>query len=97
MENLAQIKEKVKVCIIDALELKGVSPSDIENDASFFGTEDTPGLIQDSLAVLEIASRISEEFDVSPSEFGESSFQSVNTLSDKIFALLAKESLAASN
>jgi acyl carrier protein len=91
MENLNEIKEKVKLCIIDALELKDVTPAELDNDASFFGTEDTPGLIQDSLAVLEIASRLSAEFDVSPTEFNESSFQNVTTLSVLIHKLTSNE------
>lgn len=89
MENLNEIKEKVKLCIIDALELKDATPADLDSDASFFGTEDAPGLIQDSLAVLEIASRLSAEFDISPTEFNESSFKSVTTLSELIHKLTA--------
>ena len=97
MENLVEIQEKVKICIIEALGIEDVEPGDIENETSFFGTDDTPGLIQDSLAVLEIASRLSEEFDLSPSEFGESSFQNVNTLSHMIQQKLAKEPVSVAN
>ena len=91
MENLNEIKEKVKLCIIDALELKDVTPADLDSDASFFGTEDAPGLIQDSLAVLEIASRLSAEFDISPTEFNEASFKNVTSLSELIVKLTSGE------
>ncbi len=91
MENLNEIKDKVKLCIIDALELTDVTPADLDSDASFFGTEDAPGLIQDSLAVLEIASRLSAEFDISPTEFNEASFRNVTTLSELIYKLTSTE------
>lgn len=93
MENLNEIKEKIKLCIIDALELKDVTPADLDSDASFFGTEDAPGLIQDSLAVLEIASRLSAEFDISPTEFNEASFKSVTTLSEMVRNLTSPEAV----
>jgi acyl carrier protein len=91
METLNEIKDKVKLCIIDALELKDVTPADLDSDASFFGTEDAPGLIQDSLAVLEIASRLSAEFDISPTEFNEASFKNVTSLSELIVKLTSGE------
>lgn len=97
MENLNEIKEKVKLCIIDALELKDVTPADLDSDASFFGTEDTPGLIQDSLAVLEIASRLSAEFDISPTEFNEASFKSVTSLSELIHKLTSAETVSVAS
>ena len=94
MENLDQIREKVKVCIIESLGMDEVSPSDITNDMPFFSTDDTPGLIQDSLAILEVASRVSEEFGILPSDFGSDSFQNVNTLSETIHSLVYQEETA---
>ncbi|MBT34534.1 MAG: hypothetical protein CMO01_33140 [Thalassobius sp.] len=93
METLSQIQEKIKVCIIEALEIDGASPEDIGNEDPFFGTDEEPGIIQDSLAILEIASRLSEEFGILPSEFNETSFQNVNVLSEMIYNRLAEESL----
>ena len=94
MEPLDQIREKVKVCIIESLGMDEVSPSDITNDMPFFSTDDTPGLIQDSLAILEVASRVSEEFGILPSDFDGDSFQNVDTLSATIQKCLSVEATA---
>ena len=96
MEQLEQIREKVKVCIIESLGMDDVTPGDITNDMPFFSTEETPGLIQDSLAILEVASRVSEEFGILPSDFDGDSFQNVNTLSETIQrCLLQAEAVVA--
>ncbi len=84
MKDLKQIQDTVKQTIIDVLELEGLTPADIDNDAPFFGTEEEPGIIQDSLAILEISTVLGEEFDIIPTEFNEESFQNVNTLSEMI-------------
>ena len=94
MEQVDQIREKVKVCIIESLGMEEVDPSDITNDMPFFSTGDTPGLIQDSLAILEVASRVSEEFGILPSDFDGDSFQNVNTLSITIQKCLSQEAAA---
>ncbi len=95
MEQVDQIREKVKFCIIESLGMDDVETSDITNDMPFFGTEDTPGLIQDSLAILEVASRVSEEFGILPSDFDGDSFQNVNTLSATIQKRLLETEVAA--
>jgi acyl carrier protein len=84
MKDLQQIQDTVKQTIIDVLEMEGVTPADIDNDAPFFGTEEEPGIIQDSLAILEISTVLGEEFDIIPTEFNEEAFQNVNTLSAMI-------------
>jgi len=82
--ELTQIQQTVKQTIIDVLELEDVTPEDITNDQPFFGTDEEPGLIQDSLAILEISTSLGEEFDIIPTEFNEDSFQNVVTLSEMI-------------
>lgn len=53
--KIEEIQKKVKQCIIDVLELEDTETSDISNEEPFFGTEEEPGIIQDSLAILEIS------------------------------------------
>jgi acyl carrier protein len=84
MKDLTQIQDTIKQTIIEVLELDDITPADIDNDAPFFGTEEEPGIIQDSLAILEISTVLGEEFDILPTEFNEESFQNVNTLSAMI-------------
>ena len=82
--ELNVIQEKVKQCIIDVLELDNTTTEDIKNDAPFFGTDEERGIIQDYLAVLELSTRLGEEFGIIPTEFNEESFQNVETLSAMI-------------
>ena len=82
--KIEEIQKKVKQCIIDVLELEGTETSDISNEEPFFGTEEESGIIQDSLAILEISTRLGEEYEIDFTEFNEESFQNVNTLSEMI-------------
>ena len=82
--KIEEIQKKVKQCIIDVLELEDTETGDISNEEPFFGTEEEPGIIQDSLAILEISTRLGEEYEIDPTEFNEESFQNVNTLSEMI-------------
>lgn len=97
MENqsIENIQLKVKETIIEVMEMEGTNPEDIGITDSFFGDEETPGLIEDSLAILEISSALSEEFDVDPSFFNEDSFQNVETLSNMIAENMHKEIVEA--
>ncbi len=81
MKDLNEIKAFVKELIVDVMEYEDMSADQIKDDAPFFGTEDEPGLIHDSLAILEIATRLGEEYDIMPEDFTEDAFTDVNTLS----------------
>jgi acyl carrier protein len=78
------IQDKIKEIIIDVLRL-GVSPAEVSVTAPFFSSgPDNPGLIEDSLAILEISSRIAEEFNLAPGDIDESHFLDIATLSAAI-------------
>jgi acyl carrier protein len=84
MESKQAITIKVKEILIDVLNLDQ-TPNQINNNQSLFGTDDSPGLFDDSLAVLEVTSVLMAEFDADASIFNEESFQSVNSLSECIY------------
>ncbi|KAA3628837.1 MAG: acyl carrier protein [Bacteroidetes bacterium] len=80
-KNLTEIKKEIKEVIIDVLCLD-IQPEDIQDDQSFFGTETEPGIIEDSLVILEIATVLSEKYDIPPTEFSEDTFVNVNSLAE---------------
>lgn len=84
MYQLDTIKASVKNIVLQTLQVDGVS-IEFDDQTPFFGTEDHPGVIQDSLAILEISSKLAEEFMLLPSDFNEDAFQNVQTLSEHIF------------
>ena len=84
MENKQVLTTKVKEILIDVLNLDQ-TPDQIDNNQPLFGTDDSPGLFDDSLAVLEVTSVLMAEFDADASIFNEESFQSVNSLSECIY------------
>ncbi|KMQ66471.1 hypothetical protein JET18_13015 [Chryseobacterium sp. L7] len=79
------IKKEIKEIIIDVLKLD-LTPDQIDNEKSLFGSEDDPesGIIQDSLVVLEIATVLSEKYNIDPSEFNEQTFMNINSLADLV-------------
>ncbi|SHL28386.1 hypothetical protein SAMN05444360_10121 [Chryseobacterium carnipullorum] len=79
------IKKEIKEIIIDVLKLDMTSDQ-IDNEKSLFGSEDDPetGIIQDSLVVLEIATVLSEKYNIDPSEFNEQTFMNINSLADLV-------------
>lgn len=81
--NLASIKTEIKKVLIDVLRLD-ISPKDIKDDQSFFGTEENPesGIIEDSLVILEVATILSEKYDIPPTDFNEETFINVNSLAN---------------
>lgn len=87
MKDVNQIKLFVKELIVEVMEYEDLSPDQIQDDSPFFGTEEEPGLIHDSLAILEIATRLGEEYDIMPEDFNEEAFTDVNSLS----ALIAEK------
>ena len=82
-QRVQEIKTEIKEVLIDVLRLD-MTPEDIKDDQSFFGTEEDPesGIIQDSLVILEIATILSEKYDIPPTDFNEETFINVNSLAD---------------
>ena len=82
MEDLIiEIKEKV----IEALNLDGMTPADIDNDAPLFGDE---GLGLDSIDVLELIVFLEKNYGIrlaTPQE-GKAVFQSIVVMADYVNA-----------
>jgi acyl carrier protein len=79
-----EITFKVKEILVESLNLQE-NASEIEDTQPLFGTNDSPGLFDDSLTVLEVTSAIMAEFDLEASVFNENSFFTVETLSETIY------------
>ena len=80
MESLIN---EIKLKLIDALNLDGMTPEDIDNNAPLFGDE---GLGLDSIDVLELIVLLERNYGIrlaSPAE-GKQVFQSVAVMADYI-------------
>ena len=80
---MSELKEKLKVQIIEQLNLEDSSPSDIQDDTILFGDE---GLGLDSIDALEFIVLLESNYGIKiadPSE-GRDIFQSVNSLAEYI-------------
>lgn len=91
-KNIEVVKREIKEVIIEVLRLE-ITPDDIKDDQSFFGTEEDPesGIIEDSLVILEIATILSEKYDIPPTDFNEETFTNVNSLADLAMKALNEE------
>lgn len=76
---MSDLKENLKVQIIEQLNLEDLTPADIQDDAPLFGDQ---GLGLDSIDALEFIVLLDSNYGIKiadPSE-GKEIFQSVNTL-----------------
>jgi acyl carrier protein len=78
--NRAELEEEVKVLIIDALELEGVSPEDISSTESLF----SGNLGLDSIDGLEIGIALKRKYGIVPNSGHKKYFSSISTLVDLI-------------
>lgn len=80
----AALKQKIKETLVEELDLEGVTPAAIEDDAPLFGA----GLGLDSLDALQLAMAVEEHFGVQvpDGEGGRAAFASVSALADYITA-----------
>ncbi len=79
---MSDLRETLKVQIIEQLNLEDVSPADIENDAPLFGE----GLGLDSIDALEFIVLLEQHYGIriaDPSQ-GKEIFHSVDSLADYI-------------
>jgi acyl carrier protein len=77
MDNL---KEQLKKQIIEVLNMEGVTPADIKDDATLFGG----GLGLDSIDALELIVMLEHQYKIkiaNPEE-GKAVFESINSLAD---------------
>jgi len=76
---MSDLKETLKVQIIEQLNLEDLTPADIQDDAPFFGND---GLGLDSIDALEFIVLLEQHYGIKiadPSE-GKEIFQSLNSL-----------------
>lgn len=79
---MEELIEKLKLQIIDALNLEGMTPEDIDNDAPLFGD----GMGLDSIDALELIVVLDKNYGIklkSPAE-GQTVFKSINCIADYI-------------
>lgn len=78
-----ELKEKLKMMIIEELQLEDITLEEIEDDAPLFGDE---GLGLDSLDAVELVVQLQIHFDVEIQnmEEGRPAFQSIDSLAEFI-------------
>lgn len=79
------IRRKLKQIIVEELNLEGIRPDDMADDALLFGKE---GLGLDSLDAVELAVLLQKHFGVEIKDMakGREVFRSINTLADYVEA-----------
>ena len=81
--KLAEIREKLKVLLVDQLSLDDVEPDEIEDDAELFGE----GLGLDSLDAVEIVVMLQRNFgmEVKDMEKSREVFRTISTLAEYVY------------
>jgi len=81
--KLAEIREKLKVLLVDQLSLEDITPDEIEDDAELFGE----GLGLDSLDAVEIVVMLQRNFgmEVKDMEKSREVFRTISTLADYVY------------
>ena len=81
--KLAEIREKLKVLLVDQLSLDDVTPEEIEDDSELFGE----GLGLDSLDAVEIVVMLQRNFnlEVKDMEKNREVFRTISTLADYVY------------
>jgi acyl carrier protein len=82
MSEVATVQDRIKRLIVESLNLEGMKPEMIEDDAPLFGE----GLGLDSVDALELVVALEKEFGIKikSQEIGREVFSSVSTLSEFI-------------
>jgi acyl carrier protein len=82
--KLAEIREKLKVLLVDQLSLEDVTPEEIGDDTELFGT----GLGLDSLDAVEIVVMLQRNFgmEVKDMEKSREVFRTIGTLADYVYS-----------
>jgi len=87
MSGTSPIRSRIKHLLVDALQLEGLAPSKIADDAPLFAE----GLGLDSVDALELVVALEKEFGIriQNHEVGKEAFASVSALADFIERRLA--------
>ena len=82
-QQLSEIRTKLKELLVSNLNIEGVTPDQIQDDAPLFGE----GLGLDSLDAVEIVVILQRHFnvEVKDMEKGREIFRSVNTLANYVY------------
>jgi acyl carrier protein len=82
MSEVISTQDRIKRLIVESLNLEGIKPETIEDDAPLFGE----GLGLDSVDALELVVALEKEFGIKikSQEIGREVFSSVSTLSEFI-------------
>lgn len=77
-----ELKERLKVEVIETLNLEDLTPADIKNDTVLFGDE----LGLDSIDALELIVLLERKYDlaIANAEEGKTVFTSINTMAEFI-------------
>lgn len=85
-----ELSERVKEIIKSSLEdIDQIG--EINDDTPLMGTEEEPGIFENSLCVLEVTSALVTEFDVDPAIFNKDTFVTVGTLVDAIYKAIEEK------
>ena len=60
--NVEELKNEIKVLILDTLKISDIKPEEIDNSEPLFGTGNTIGL--DSIDAIEIIMALQKKYDV---------------------------------
>jgi acyl carrier protein len=93
MTEVNTVKVQIRELVMQILQVDGATV-ELGDETPFFGTEEHPGVIQDSLAILEIASQLAETYGLMPSDLGEEAFQNLQTLSEYVTVKVNEMELA---
>ncbi|HVN84041.1 MAG TPA: phosphopantetheine-binding protein [Candidatus Binatia bacterium] len=90
--NRDELKQRLKMLLVDGLKLEDVRPEDIKDSESIF----VEGLGLDSIDALELVVLVEEQFHVSipDEEVGKLAFASIDALADFV---LANQGVAAAS
>lgn len=82
--NRDELKQRLKVLLVEGLKLENIRPEDIQDGEPIF----VEGLGLDSIDALELVVLVEERFGVSipDEEIGKLAFASVNALADFVLA-----------
>ena len=77
-----ELNEKLKIIIIEELNLEDITPADIDDDSPLFGE----GLGLDSLDAVELVVQVQKHFgvEIKDMEEGRAAFQSIHALNNFI-------------